>query len=130
MPKITASNTKGLLTAYIIKIILSTVFSLFLFLSLFSFITLKLDIDLKALEYFSIAICGLSSLIICIVSTTGFKNNYLALSLISVLPLAVFSVINFCASGQGSGKSEVIKIILIFAIAGVAAIIKSSRKLR
>lgn len=130
MPKITSSNTKSLFVSYIVKIIISSVISIFVLATVFSFITLKLDLDLKALEYFSVAICALSSVIISYVSISGFKNNFLLLSLLSVFPLAVFSIINFCVSGQGSFAFELVKIAVIFVFAMCVAIFKSSRKLR
>ena len=129
MPKITSSNTKSLFVSYIVKIIISSVISIFVLATVFSFITLKLDLDLKALEYFSVAICALSSVIISYVSISGFKNNFLLLSLLSVFPLAVFSI-NFCVSGQGSFAFELVKIAVIFVFAMCVAIFKSSRKSR
>lgn len=130
MPKITSSNTKGLFIAYLVKIILSTVLSLFIFSSLFSFVTLKLDLDLKIIEYFSVAICAISSLIISYISISGFKNNYLLLSVISVMPLAIFSIINFCVNKQGGFAFEIIKIAVIFVFSICVAVFKSTRKTR
>lgn len=130
MPKITTSNTKGLFIAYLIKIILSTVISLFIFSSIFSFVTLKLDLDLKVIEYFSVAICAISSLIISYISISGFKNNYLILSVISVMPLVIFSIINFCVNKQGGFAFEIVKIAVIFVFSICVAVFKSTRKTR
>lgn len=130
MPKITTSNTKGLFIAYLIKIILSTVLSLFIFSSIFSFVTLKFDLDLKVIEYFSVAICAISSLIISYISISGFKNNYLLLSVISVMPLVIFSIINFCVNKQGGFAFEIVKIAVIFVFSICVAVFKSTRKTR
>lgn len=130
MPKITTSNTKGLFIAYLIKIILSTVLSLFVFSSIFSFVTLKLDLDLKVIEYFSVAICAISSLVISYISISGFKNNYLILSVISVMPLVIFSIINFCVNKQGGFAFEIVKIAVIFVFSICVAVFKSTRKTR
>lgn len=130
MPKITSSNTKNLFISYLLKIILSSVVTVFLFSSLFSFITLKLDLDLKVLEYFAVAICSISAIIISYISISGFKNNFLILSVISVMPLSIFSIINFCVNGQGSFAFEIVKIAVIFVFAMCVAIFKSSRKQR
>lgn len=130
MPKITSSNTKHLFLNYVIKIVFSSLISVFILTTVFSFITLKLDLDLKILEYFSVAICAISSIIISYVSISGFKNNFLVLSVLSVFPLVVFSIINFCANKQGSFAFELVKIATIFVFAMCVAIFKSSRKSR
>lgn len=130
MPKINASNTKGLFITYLVKIILSTVLSVFIFSSLFSFVALKLDLDLKILEYFSVAVCGLSSIVISFISISGFKNNFLILSVISVLPMALFSIINFCVNKQGGFAFELVKLAVIFIFSLCVAVFKSTRRLR
>lgn len=130
MPKITASNTKGLFITYLARIILSTVLSLFIFSSIFSFVTLKFDLDLKVLEYFAVAICTLSSIIISYVSISGFKNNFLILSVISVMPLVIFSIINFCVNKEGGFAFEIVKVAVIFVFSICVAVFKSTRKSR
>ncbi|MGN0522019.1 MAG: hypothetical protein ACI4IQ_05215, partial [Eubacterium sp.] len=102
MPKIYADNTKKLIIKYIAKIIISTVLSIILLNSIFSFIFLKLDIDLKYSEYIGIIVCIISSVIISFISTTGFKNNFLLLNILSVLPLLIFVIINFCINGSNN----------------------------
>lgn len=130
MPKITASNTKSLFIAYIIKIILSSLASVLLLSIIISFITVKLDVDLKLLQYFSIIVTSISSLIISSVSISGFKNNYLMLSIISVIPLMLFSIINFSVSHNISFGIEIIKLVLILIISVLYALYKSTRKAR
>lgn len=127
MPKISATNSKGLFLTYFIKIIISSTATVMLFNSISSAIILKLDFDLLVAGYVSIAICLLSSIIISIISISGFKNNFLLLSVISVAPFAVFVFINFLVNKSNS-VYFIIKLVLIFAAAIIVALIKSSRK--
>lgn len=127
MPKISATSSKGLFITYFIKIVISSIASVMLFNSISSAIILKLDLDLSVAGYVSIAVCFLSSIIISIISISGFKNNFLLLSVISVVPFAVFVFINFLVNKSNS-IYFIIKLALIFAVAIIVALIKSSRK--
>lgn len=127
MPKISATNSKGLLTGYIIKIIASTALSVLALNSFVSLLFLKLDIDLSAGKYATVAICIISAVIISAVSTTGFKNNFLLLSVISVVPLAVFIFVNFLINKTDPGFF-VFKLITVFAGAVIISFIKSAGK--
>lgn len=129
MPKITSSNTKPLFIKYVIKIILSTLLSVFVLSSLTSFIVLKTDISLDILPYTAAAITILSSIIIALISITGFKNNYLPLSLISILPLLIFTIVNFFFNKTNS-ILILIKIVGIILSAIIVALIKSGKKSR
>ena len=127
MPKISATSSKGLFLTYFIKIVISSIASVMLFNSISSAIILKLDLDLSVAGYVSIAVCLLSSIIISITSISGFKNNILLLSVISVVPFALFVFINFLVNKSNS-IYFIIKLALIFAVAIIVALIKSSRK--
>lgn len=127
MPKISATNSKGLFLTYFIKIAISSIASVLLFNLVSSAIVLKLDFDLSVAGYISIAVCLLSSIIISFVSISGFKNNFLLLSVISVVPFAVFVFINFLVNKSNS-IYFIIKLALIFVSAIIIALIKSSRK--
>ncbi len=127
MPKISATSSKGLFITYFIKIVISSIASVMLFNSISSAIILKLDLDLSVAGYVSIAVCLLSSIIISITSISGFKNNFLLLSVISVVPFALFVFINFLVNKSNS-IYFIIKLALIFAVAIIVALIKSSRK--
>lgn len=129
MPKISASNIKGLLINYTIRIVLTTVLSILAQSMLFSFIALQFDIDLSLLKYFGVVITILSSIIISYVSTIGFKNNVLLLSIISVMPLLLISIINF-AVNKGSAPVILIKIFGIILCSILVSVIKVSKKLR
>lgn len=127
MPKISATNSKGLFLIYFVKIIISSIVSVLLFSALSSVIVLKLDLDLSVSNYISVAISPLTSIIISLVSTSGFKNNYLLLSVISVVPFAIFIFINFLINSSSS-VYFIIKLVLIFAAAIVVSLIKSAKK--
>ena len=127
MPKISATSSKGLFLTYFIKIVISSIASVMLFNSISSAIILKLDLDLSVAGYVSIAVCLLSSIIISIISISGFKNNFLLLSVISVVPFALFVFIIFLVNKSNS-IYFIIKLALIFAVAIIVALIKSSRK--
>ena len=129
MPKINAGNAKGLLVKFAVKIIASSVFSIIILNSLCSFIILKLDLDLNILPYVGTAVCIICAVIISFISTTGFKNNFLMLSMISVLPLLIFTIINFCINKTGA-VFIVVRIIGILIGAFAVSVTKSSKKSR
>lgn len=127
MLKISSSNVKGIIIKYIFKIIISSVLSVLIFSSISSFIILKLDLPLEYAEYFSIGVCALSSIVISYISIIGAKYNKLALALISITPLLMFSVINFCVKGDNFIVLTV-KIILIVLSAFFVTYIKIRKK--
>lgn len=129
MPKISASNIRGLLINFVIRIALTTVLSILIQSLLFSFIALEFDIDLSVLKYFGVVITILSSIIISYVSTIGFKNNVMLLSVISVIPLLLISIINF-AVNKGNGLIMLTKVIGIILCSILVSVIKVSKKLR
>lgn len=129
MPKINVGNSKSLLVKYVVRIVLGTVMSIFVLTAAISYLVLKLDIDLNVLKYVGIAVCIVSAVIISFISTSGFKNNFLALSAISVMPLIAFCVINGCVN-KSSALLILIKVVGIIAAAFVVSIIRSGRKAR
>lgn len=129
MPKINVGNSKSLLVKYVVRIVLGTALSIFVLTAAISYIVLKLDIDLSVLKYAGVAVCIVSAVIISFLSTSGFKNNFLALSAISVLPLIAFCVINGCVN-KSSALLILIKAVGIIAAAFVVSIIRSGRRAR
>ena len=127
MPKISATNSKKLFIVYVLKILLTTVLSVILFNCIASIILLKLDVDLSVSKYVSIAIVIVTAIIISAVSTTGFKNNYLLVSVISVVPFAIYVFSNFLVNNSSS-TYFIIKLIGIFLCAVIVSIIKSAKK--
>lgn len=130
MHKITSSgNTHTLLIKFAVKIVLSTVFSILLLNSVCSFIVLKLDIDLNLLPYLGTGICIVSSFLISFISTSEFKNNFLVLSMMSVLPLLVYTVVNFCVSRTGT-VFIIVKLAGVIVCALAVSLIRSGKKSR
>ena len=136
MPKISATDSKGLLAKYIIKIVCTSILSITLLSSITSFILLKLDLDLSSIGAISIVITIIyirllpifsSAVIVSSISITQFKNNLLMLSCISVTPLAIFIFINYLVNDTGS-IILIVKLIGIFIAAIVISFIKSARK--
>lgn len=129
MPKINSSNMNGLLIKYALKIILSSVLSVLLLNTLCSFAVLKFDLNLEVLRYAGAAICIISAFIISFISISGFKNNYLVLSMISVLPLMIYTIINFCFN-KSDAVFIIIKIAGIIIAAFIVSLVKSGKKSR
>lgn len=90
--KIIKSN--NLLTAYIVKSVISSVVISALFLLIFSEIIIKLDLGDTYYNIFSVAVLVISSLITPLISTGKIKNNILIMSLISNSLLIIITLIN------------------------------------
>lgn len=127
MPKISATNSKGLFITYFIKIVLSTTLSVIVINSIASVLFLKLDISFSAAKYVGIAAAIITSIIVSLISTTGFKNNYLLLSIISVVPFALFIFINMLAN-QTDSTVGIIKLLCVFICAIAVSFVKSAKK--
>lgn len=127
MPKISVTDSKGLLFKYLIKIICSSILSVALLSSITSFILLKLDLDLSGIGVISAVITIISAVIVSSISITQFKNNLLMLSCISVTPLAIFVFINYLVNNTNS-IILIVKLLGIFLSAIIVSFIKSARK--
>lgn len=127
MPKISATDSKGLLVKYLIKIICSSILSIALLSSITSFIVLKLDLDLSIIGVISTVITIISAVIVSFISITQFKNNLLMLSCISVTPLAIFVFINYLVNNTNP-IILIVKLLCIFLSAIIVSFIKSARK--
>lgn len=90
--KIIKSN--NLLTAYIVKSVISSIAVSALFLLIFSEIIIKLDLGDTYYNIFSVAVLVISSLLTPLISTGKIKNNILIMSLISNSLLIIFTLIN------------------------------------
>lgn len=90
--KIIKSN--NLLTAYIVKSVISSIAVSALFLLIFSEIIIKLDLGDTYYNIFSVAVLVISSLLTPLISTGKIKNNILIMSLISNLLLIIVTFIN------------------------------------
>lgn len=90
--KIIKSN--NLLTAYIVKSLISSIAVSALFLLIFSEIIIKLDLGDTYYNIFSVAVLVISSLLTPLISTGKIKNNILIMSLISNSLLIIVTLIN------------------------------------
>ncbi|WP_296135342.1 hypothetical protein [uncultured Eubacterium sp.] len=90
--KIIKSN--NLLTAYIVKSVMSSIAVSALFLLIFSEIIIKLDLGDTYYNIFSVAVLVISSLLTPLISTGKIKNNILIMSLISNSLLIIVTLIN------------------------------------
>lgn len=90
--KIIKSN--NLLTAYVVKSVISSIAVSALFLLLFSEIIIKLDLGDTYYNIFSVAVLVISSLLTPLISTGKIKNNILIMSLISNSLLIIVTLIN------------------------------------
>lgn len=90
--KIIKSN--NLLTAYIVKSVISSIAVSALFLLIFSEIIIKLDLGDTYYNIFSVAVLVISSLLTPLISTGKIKNNILIMSIISNSLLIIVTFIN------------------------------------
>ena len=90
--KIIKSN--NLLTAFIVKSVISSIVVSALFLLIFSEIIIKLDLGDTYYNIFSVAVLVISSLLTPLISTGKVKNNILIMSLISNSLLIIVTIIN------------------------------------
>lgn len=90
--KIIKSN--NLLTAYIVKSVISSIAVSALCLLIFSEIIIKLDLGDTYYNIFSVAVLVISSLLTPLISTGKIKNNILIMSLISNSLLIIVTFIN------------------------------------
>ncbi len=90
--KIIKSN--NLLTAYIVKSVISSIAVSALFLLIFSEIIIKLDLGDTYYNIFSVAVLVISSLLTPLISTGKIKNNILIMSIISNSLLIIVTLIN------------------------------------
>lgn len=122
--KIIKSN--NLLTAYIVKSVISSIAVSALFLLIFSEIIIKLDLGDTYYNIFSVVILVISSLLTPLISTGKIKNNILIMSLISNSLLIIVTFINaFTIKNIILTVSEFAAILLS---SFIASIIISKRK--
>lgn len=122
--KIIKSN--NLLTAYIVKSVISSIAVSTLFLLIFSEIIIKLDLGDTYYNIFSVAVLVISSLLTPLISTGKIKNNILIMSLISNSLLIIVTLINaFTIKNIILTVSELAAILLS---SFIASLIISKRK--
>lgn len=122
--KIIKSN--NLLTAFIVKSVISSIVVSALFLLIFSEIIIKLDLGDTYYNIFSVAVLVISSLLTPLISTGKVKNNILIMSLISNSLLIIVTLINaFTIKNTILTVSEFTAILLS---SFIASLIISKRK--
>lgn len=122
--KIIKSN--NLLTAYIVKSVISSIAVSALFLLIFSEIIIKLDLGDTYYNIFSVAVLVISSLLTPLISTGKIKNNILIMSVISNSLLIIVTLINaFTIKNIILTVSELAAILLS---SFIASLIISKRK--
>lgn len=87
-------KSDNLLTAYIVKSVISSIAVSALFLLIFSEIIIKLDLGDTYYNIFSVAVLVISSLLTPLISTGKIKNNILIMSLISNSLLIIVTLLN------------------------------------
>lgn len=122
--KIIKSN--NLLTAFIVKSVISSIVVSALFLLIFSEIIIKLDLGDTYYNIFSVAVLVISSLLTPLISTEKIKNNILIMSIISNSLLIIVTLINaFTIKNIILTVSELAAILLS---SFIASLIISKRK--
>lgn len=129
MHKIASTNNKSIIVKYFIKIIFTSIISLILLNTIISFLFLKLDLPLEYVKYVELAVVAICSVFISFISISGFKQNYILLSVIAEIPLILFSFVNFLINNTDT-KIFIVKIILIVIISVIISFIKSMKKSR
>lgn len=127
MPKISSTNNKALIISFFLRGVITSVITLFLFNALFSLIFLKFDLSLDIIKYLSLFIIGSAAALTSYISLIGFKNNLIFLSVISVMPLLLYSLINLLIF-KTDIKVFLVKIILIVIISIIVPVLKSLKK--
>lgn len=95
MPKISSFNANKVIVKFVVKSFLISVFSVAFMSAIFSLAVLKFDLDLAYCKYGGYIICTVSSFIVPYICLKPFKNNISILSLISIIPLVLFSLANY-----------------------------------
>ncbi len=129
MPKISSTDNRALIVRFLIKVLVATAVTLLLFNGLTALILLKTDLSLDYVRYIELFICALSSFIISYLSLTGFNQSYMLISLLSIIPISLYSLVNMLVN-KTEIKLFIIKIILYVIFCVISAVIKSFRKRR
>ncbi len=127
MPKISSLNAKSVIFKFIIKSILLTLVTVVLSSALFSLIFLKFDIDLDYIKYCDYIICTVSSFIVPYFCLKSFKNNISILSFLSIIPLVIFSLVNFLVFNK-SFVQFFISFAIIIAVSFLTGVISAGKR--
>lgn len=120
------STGNSALLFFSIKSLVTSIGSILLLNTLFSYIILSFDLDEGFYTVFSYFIVALSSLTTVAISTSSFKNNYLLMGMIAQSPIVILSLVNTCYNGNI--LQLVIKVIMCILSCFVVAILKGKKK--
>lgn len=131
MHKISFAGSKGLFINYIFKVMLLSTISVIGLSALFSAIALKIDLDEKYFEYISVVITTISSALVSYISVKSFKNNGFIIGALSVMPIIIYSFINFLIC-KNSLVIFLIKLLISVILGGISGYfsIKKGKKIR
>lgn len=127
MPKISSLNAKSVIIKFISKSLILTVASIILMSGAFSFIILKLDLDLSYCKYAGYLICALTSFIVPFICLKPFKKNILFLSFASIIPSVLFSLVNFIFFSK-EFVQLFISLAIIIAVAFVMGVMSAGKR--
>ena len=127
MKKIDKSDK--LIISIILRVLLSTVFSVLMFSIILSLIVSKFDLPLELTDYLSIFITSFSAVIIAIISTVGIKNNGLMIGVISQIPLIIYSFANTIIF-DNAVYLFLIKLIIVLIIGAVTGYLRVNKNRR
>lgn len=127
MPKISSLNAKSVIIKFIAKSLILTAALIMLMSGVFSFIILKLDLDLSYCKYVGYLICALTSFIVTFICLKPFKNNILFLSFALIIPLVLISLVNFIFFGK-EFVQLFISLAIIIAVAFVTGVMSAGKR--
>ena len=123
------SSTNRLLIKFVIKSVISTIFSIAFFSFVFSEIVYKLDLSTDNNRVFSIIIVFLCSACIAFISVLSIKNNGALMGIVSTLALLFYETFNmiFNDSGLVLFLIKLVLTLLTGALFGILATRKSNK---
>ena len=127
MKKIDKSDK--LIILIILRVLLSTVFSVLIFSIILSLIVSKFDLPLELTDYLTVIITSLSAVTISFISTIGIKNNGLMIGVISQIPLIIYSFANTIIF-DNAVYLFLIKLIIVLIIGAVTGYLRVNKNRR
>ena len=93
MPKISSMNAKSVIIKFVLKSLILTIVVTVPLSALFSFVFLKVDLDLKYIKYCGYIICAVTAFAVPYFCLKSFKNNISVLSFISIIAVVIFAAV-------------------------------------
>ena len=123
-------TNKSILAVFAIKSILTALICVLLFTAVFSYIALKLDLDISYYSWLGYICLMLSAFATSFVSTCKFQNSLILMSMLANIPLMLISVINSFVNK--SFMQAVISLVVIVASGFASALVcaKKSKKFK